>query len=936
MVKQAKAKDESLPPAPVIKWTDDPNELGLDPALVDQAYEALLQGAKQNKVPGSVAVIGRNGFALKPKAFGHAAVQPEKISMTPDTIFDLASLTKMIVTNTSIMILVEHGKINLDDPASKYLPEFKQKGKENITIRQLVTHTSGFPPFVRYYKDLRGKEAFYKAVCEQELAAKPGEKRAYSDIGYKTLGFIVEKVSGKDLNMFARENIFLPLGMKHTMYNPPEKWKKRCAATEVWPLYEKKLAWGEVHDENANAMGGVAGHAGLFSTAEELAVFCQMLVNAGKYSDVKILEPETVRQFYTPQLKPSVSKRQGMGWILAGSEVGGAGGLGLGSFGHTGFTGTSIWIHPKYNTFAILLTNAIHPDREKAERSFVRKPFYQAIKTAMETATLPTNKMFTLFPPDEYWVEKTLKQMTLEEKVGQLIIPTYKKDEEYGMELIRTIAPGGLIAYPKTPANVLAELMNRFQKASDVPLLITADFERGVGCYIDGATDLPSNMALGASHSTKVAEQAARITARESRPLGVHVNFAPVLDVNNNPENPIINIRSFGENPKDVARLGAAWIKSAQKNGLLCTGKHFPGHGNTHIDSHSSLGKIDGSREQLDEVELYPFRIAIKKADVSSIMTAHLWLPAFEQNPVPATASKKIMTDLLRKEYEFKGILFTDAMGMGGVAKEMTFEESVLRALEAGCDVILMPSDPKKSWEVIVEAVKSGRITEERIEESARRILIAKTRVNLHNERYVDTKLLPELVGTPERYEKAKQLAHETLTLVQSVPGALPLSKEKTTAVILLTNQVGKIMVWRDIYTFGEEVQKILPGAKVLFLGDDVDEEERQKSLKMVRECDQVIVALYPRIVIGRGNVALNKDQQSFLTELFNTRLPYVVMSFGSPYIISELVAAPTYVCAYGNARAVQAAAAEALFSKKKLPGTLPVTLITPGGKISP
>jgi CubicO group peptidase (beta-lactamase class C family) len=377
------AKEKGMPYAPKIKWTKDPGDLGLDLLLLDEAYQALERGAKEKKVPGSVAVIGYNGTALRPRAFGHAVLEPEKIEMTPDTVFDLASLTKMVATNTSVMILLNRGKIALDDPVIKYLPEFGARGKDKITIRQLVTHTSGFPAFKRYYMDKKGREEFYKAICNEDLVAKPGTKRTYSDIGFMTLGFIVEKVSGKDLNTFAKENIFQPLGMKHTRFNPPASWRKRCAATEIWPVW-KRLAWGEVHDENANALGGVAGHAGLFSTGHDLAIFCQMLLNGGKYGDTRILPPEIVRQFYTPQLDPKISDGQALGWIIETESKEDAENLGAGSFGHTGFTGTSIWIHPGYNAFAILLTNAIHPDREKADRAFVRKPFHHALKKALE------------------------------------------------------------------------------------------------------------------------------------------------------------------------------------------------------------------------------------------------------------------------------------------------------------------------------------------------------------------------------------------------------------------------------------------------------------------------------------------------------------------------------------------------------------------------
>jgi len=923
---ETSGKKGGLPKAPVLKWTNDVRKLGLAPAIIKKAFNALDAGAREKKVPGSVAVIGRNGYALYPYAAGHSILQPETLPMKPDTVFDLASLTKMVATNTSVQILIEEGKIHLDDPVVRYLPEFGANGKEKVTVRQLLTHTSGFPPFKPYYKTLKGRDEYYKAVCNEALTAAPGTRRTYSDIGFMTLGFIVEKVSGKDLNTFTQERIFQPLGMKDTRFKPPASWKRRTAATEIWPFW-KRLAWGEVHDENANAIGGIAGHAGLFSTAHDLAIFCQMLLNGGKYGDVQILKPETVRQFYTTQLPPEISTEQGMGWILSGREKDEAGNIIPESFSHTGFTGTSLWLSPKHNTFAILLMNAIHPDREKAERAFVRAPFQAAVSKAIESATPSPQLLNCLFPVDDYWVEKTLRQMTLEEKAGQLIFPSYHNKEEVAFRLLKTVKPGGFIAYHGGTALHLAELINHLQEESEQPLLMTADFERGVGCYIDDATDLPGNMALGASGRLSDVKEAARITAIESRAIGVPLTFAPVLDVNNNPNNPIINIRSFGEDPQMVARLGVAWIKSAQKHGLLATGKHFPGHGNTHIDSHSSIAKIEGSVKELHNVELLPFEKAIKDAHVSGIMTAHLWIPAYEPTPIPATLSKKIMSRLLRNEFGFEGILFTDAMNMKGVAKGVTFEESIVRAIEAGCDAILMPSDPEKARSVIVGAVKNGRLKTERIDASVRRILAAKTRVNLQRERFIDTEKLETRVGTKEFYDMAKKMADNSLTLVQSAPEILPLSTRKSTAVIMIANEVGNVMVWRDIYTFGNEVKKLNPRTQVLFMGDNVTTEGKEQATRLIHECDQVIIALYPRIVVGRGNVSLNADQRKLLDELIAIRLPYVVISFGSPYVVTELPEAPTYICAYGNAAAVQAAAAEALFKKIRFHGHLPVIL---------
>ncbi|HON49939.1 MAG TPA: glycoside hydrolase family 3 N-terminal domain-containing protein [Candidatus Sumerlaeota bacterium] len=917
---------ESLPSAPRLKWTDRAEELGLDAKSLEPAWAALVKAAKENKVAGSVGVMGRNGYALKPFAAGHAVLQPEKIAMSPDTIFDLASITKMVATNTSIMILIEDGKIRLDDYVVKYLPEFAAKGKDKITIRHLLTHTSGLPPFKQYYKTLKGRSAFYKAVCDEAPANALGTNRIYSDIGFMTLGFIVEKVSGKDLNEFTQERIFKPLNMKHTRFNPPASWKKRIAATEFWSHWNR-LAWGEVHDENANAIGGIAGHAGLFSTAGDLAIFCQMLLNGGKYGNIRILQPQTIRQFYTLQTKPEISKHQGMGWILGSTETDGTGGLGPDSFGHSGFTGTLIWINPKYQTFGILLTNAIHTDRKNAQRAYVRNPFFKALLQSMNATTASPESLQKLHPVDSYWVESVLRRLTLDEKVGQMIVPTYHNDDTLAFELLRQIKPAGFIASRGVTVMNLAERINKLQAASDLPLLMTADFERGVGCYFDGATDLPSNMALGASKNASDTKEAARITAIEGRAIGVHLNFAPVLDVNNNPDNPIINTRSFGENPKEVARLGEVWIRTSEKYGLLSTGKHFPGHGNTSVDSHSSMGMVSGNEEQLWNIELLPFQKAIKNAKVSSIMTAHLWVPTFDAKPVPATLSKNVMTDLLRNKMKFEGLLFTDAMDMSGAANGITFEESIIRAVEAGCDVILMPGDAVKSWEAILKAVKDGRIKEDRIDNSVRKILAAKTRVNLQKERFVNLDNIKNYVGTKENYDKAKQIAQNSLTLISDAPEALPLLTKKSTAVIMMANQADTIMDWKDIYTFGKEAIKLNPNTRVLFMVDDISEEDKEKAEQLAQECDQVVFALFPHIIIGRGNVSLNAEQRELLNHLMSLRLPRTIISFGSPYVIDETPGAPSYICAYGNAAAVQSAAAYALFHNIEWKGSLPVSL---------
>jgi beta-N-acetylhexosaminidase len=921
----------STNPDDTLVWNGTPEQAQLSSGTITLAYEAIQEGLRLGKAPGAVCVIARNGVALPIRAFGYAEITPIKRAMTPSTIFDLASLTKMVATTTAVMILVEQGHINLDDPVAKYLPEFGAHGKDTITVKQLLTHTSGLPAWKRLYSEYRGREAFYKAICETELQNPPGTKNVYSDLGFITLGLLVEKVSGMDLNSFTHKHIFAPLKMTDTMFNPPEALKSLCAATEIVP-WLNRLMLGEVHDENANAMGGVAGHAGLFSTAHDLAIFCQMLVNGGEYGGVRILKPETVEQFSIPQLDESISTSQGLGWRLAGRRMGGTGGLGEGSFGHTGFTGTCIWINPRLKLFAVLLTNAVHPKRENADANYIRRRFYQRVLQASQAEEAKEKGApISLLPPDEDWVQKTLAQMTLEDKVGQLLCPAYRGLAPEALKQIKDLHLGGLIVFTGNARDIARDL-NTFQEAAKYPLLIGADYERGVGNYVDNATDLPGNMALGASGRPEDAYLAGKITATEARAIGVQCTFSPVLDVNNNPQNPIINIRSFGENPEQVARLGVAYILGAQEHGLLCTAKHFPGHGNTNVDSHSSLAKISGSREEMNKVELYPFRKAVEEAKVAAIMTAHLWAPAFDPEPLPATVSPRVMTGLLRDEWHFDGLLFTDAMTMGGITKELSYDESILKAIEAGCDIILMPADVARAYKAILDAVNSGRITKERLDASVVRLLRDKTRVGLHKDRLVDLGVIAENVGNQANYEAAKEIAKHAITLVKDEQHLLPIKPEQRVAVIGLANQVGRLMIWRDLYSFGDEMKKRTPNAEWLFMGDKVTEADRQHAIDMAKKSDIAVIAAYPRLIIGRGNVNLNPEQVQFLKEILALGKPAILISFASPYVIDEVPQFQTYLCAYGNAAAVQDAMADALYGKFKPSGTLPVAL-TPRAK---
>jgi CubicO group peptidase (beta-lactamase class C family) len=317
------------------------------------------------------------------KAFGFAQKTPKQVPLRTDSLYDLASLTKVVVTTTSMMILVDRGEIDLDSPVKKYMPEFDGDGREKVTVRHLLTHTSGLGNLGKINLDHSGKEEYLEVIRKVELNHTPGEDRIYSDLGMILAGFVVERVSGQPLDRFAEESIFRPLGMTHTFFNPPLAKRWRCATTELC-LWRKRVMQGEVHDENAFAMGGVAGHAGLFSSAGDLAIFCRMMLRHGTYDGKQILKEATVAQMLEPQSIPGY-QYQGLGWQLQeerGQKTGFL--LSAKAYGHTGFTGTSICIDPENDAVAILLGNAVHPRREGAWREEYRVPFHEVLTKALE------------------------------------------------------------------------------------------------------------------------------------------------------------------------------------------------------------------------------------------------------------------------------------------------------------------------------------------------------------------------------------------------------------------------------------------------------------------------------------------------------------------------------------------------------------------------
>ncbi|MFQ5926839.1 MAG: glycoside hydrolase family 3 protein [Terriglobia bacterium] len=534
------------------------------------------------------------------------------------------------------------------------------------------------------------------------------------------------------------------------------------------------------------------------------------------------------------------------------------------------------------------------------------------------------------------WVEQTLAQMTLEEKVGQMIVPgldaifTNQAGETF-QEIDRNLTRfhvGGYHAFGGDPA-ALALLLNRMQQRARIPLLITADLEGGPGYEFRGATRLPRAMALAATRSEELAYQAGKIAAVEGRALGIGVNFYPVVDVNNNPRNPIINIRSFGEDPALVARMARAYIRGAQENGQLATAKHFPGHGDTRQDSHLELPVIDVGRDRLNQIELPPFRAAIA-AGVAAVMTAHIYLPQLEsETGLPATLSRAVTSDLLRGELGFEGLIFTDAMTMQGVAAHFTPEEAAVRAVQAGADMILYPVDVAKTFNALKRAVETGEIPLARIEASVRRILQAKARLGLHQNRLVDLNQLDALVGSPEHEALARSIIERALTLVRDPKNLLPLTLDPSQRVLLLTILDSRLG-WREAprgLAFARELLRRHPNTTEVQI-DDMTSREAIEILKKLADASDVVIANgFIRIAAYKGSIALTQWQLDLLSYLAQLEKPVVFTLFGSPYLLSFVPDLPTYILTYEYYPEAERAALRAILGEIPFTGKLPISL---------
>jgi beta-N-acetylhexosaminidase len=535
-------------------------------------------------------------------------------------------------------------------------------------------------------------------------------------------------------------------------------------------------------------------------------------------------------------------------------------------------------------------------------------------------------------PAENAWVTKTMKKMTIEEKVGQMVTweftgNFFSRDSDYLKDLRSLIINhkiGSFILFGGS-AYETAHLTNALQGMAKLPLLFASDLERGLGNQVGGSTLFPPLMALGAANSEELAYQMGRITALEARAMGIHMTYAPVVDVNNNPDNPIINTRSAGEDPDLVSRLAIAFIKGSQANGLIATAKHFPGHGDTDQDSHILLPTIRGDRTRLDQVELSTFKRAIDSG-VQAVMTAHLYVPALDPRPnLPATLSRLIMTDLLRNELGFKGLLVTDAMNMGGVTKAYSPEDAALKAILAGVDMVLLPPEPARVVSFLVRAARTGEIPASRINESVRRILEAKARLGLDRNRLVDINSLDLRVASKANLAQAYLTFESAATLVKNEANALPLpDMGKKIAVFSLNSDQGDYFAGR---AFAEAIKKGYPETQVFYADAGTGQDALEEAAGKASGADAFVFALFSTVRARKGSVDLDPKHIRLVRQFAEGPAPVIAVSFGSPYFLRNFPEISAYLCLYRNTPQTQEIAARALFGEVELKGRLPVSL---------
>ena len=554
------------------------------------------------------------------------------------------------------------------------------------------------------------------------------------------------------------------------------------------------------------------------------------------------------------------------------------------------------------------------------------------------------------------WVDATLKKMTIEQIVGQMIFAPFNSTylssdtDEYDklVKLVHETHIGGVIAFggneaiPQVMLNntygavvlgqplELASILNRLQAISALPLLTSSDFEWGVQMRVAGATKFPRAMAFGAAGDPQLAYEAGKVIGAESRAIGVHVDFAPVADVNNNPRNPVINIRSFGENPTRAGVMVSNFARGLQDAGMLATLKHFPGHGDTDVDSHLGLPIVPHPRERLEAVELAPFKAGIA-AGAAGVMVAHIQLPAIDPDKQPATFSPKVISTLLRPGFD--GLIYSDSMKMAAITRMATTGDAAVRAVKAGIDVILDSPDSAAAAAAIIAAVKAGDIPRAHVEQSARRILEAKARLGLHRTRMVNLDAVPLTVGGRKHDAVARSISERSITLIKDARNSVPLPTPKTGSVLYLS-VLDYPSGWRiaaPSRAVIPELKTRWPNTEAVEISDRATPSELDLVRAMADNYDAIVAGVFVRASSGSGRLDLAPPVVKLLQDLSRVSerraQPFVAVFFGNPYTPMFVPEIPSMMLTYDFSDYAERSAVKALAGEIAISGKLPITL---------
>lgn len=555
---------------------------------------------------------------------------------------------------------------------------------------------------------------------------------------------------------------------------------------------------------------------------------------------------------------------------------------------------------------------------------------YQRIPKQVEDMKIKMG-VFELGDEDIKWIDNTINSMPLYEKCAQVFMPavfennldTASLEFKNTLDLVRNHGIGGIVI-SLGGVEETATMINELQKNAKIPLLVSADFENGVGMRISGTNVFPHNMAIAATDNPEYAYEIGKAIAIEAKMLGININFAPVADINNNAENPVINLRSFSEDKDIVSKYCSEFIDGSISEDIIATAKHFPGHGNTKIDSHKDLPVIFGSQKFLFENELFPF-IKLINDGVQAIMIGHLSVPAFEpEKELPSSISYNIITKLLKEQLGFKGLIITDALDMKAVTNYFTSAEAAVKAFKAGNDILLMPPDIKIGIQALYNAVKSGEITEERLNESIRKILAAKRWLKLYQHKNETDKNLITQMQFPQHIQLSKDIAEKSVTIIKMDPSLYPLEPNNFSKIFIIniTNRYSSV----DTF-FNQIVKEKFHPIKETYLSPQSKISDYTSAINEARESDLVFIASYYSVRTNDNGDLIPHDQLKFIKNILNLNKKIIFISFVNPYILSLFPKTENYICTYSDVPVSQQAALDLLLGSIKPQGTLPISI---------